>query len=280
MLQRQEKPQREPKPRGQPNLAVLKLGGSAITHKDKLKTPNLAAMRRLGREVAEAQVKHLILVHGGGSYGHPLAKLHAIKEGYRVPAQVAGFAETHQAMMELNKLVVDTLVSCGVAAFSVSPSSFIITKGGRIRTLDAAVLTHLLELGCVPVLFGDAVVDENIGFTILSGDQLVAAVATRFKASKVVIGVDVAGVHTLDPKSDSTATPIPRIKLQGLKAILNSVEGAKTTDVTGGMVSKIRELMPAINAGIPAVIVNAAEEGNVYKALKGEDVVGTKIEKG
>jgi len=46
------------------------------------------------------------------------------------------------------------------------------------------------------------------------------------------------------------------------------------------MLGKMRELVPAIDAGIPAIIVNAAEEGNVYKALKGEDVIGTRIEKG
>jgi isopentenyl phosphate kinase len=280
MLQLQDPLQKAPKLSRSPDLVVLKLGGSVITHKEKLKTPNLDAIRRLGQEVADAQVRNLILIHGGGSYGHPLAKLHRIQEGYSDPSQIPGFTETHQAMLELNQLVVGHLLQCNIAAFAVSPSSFIITKGGRITTLNANILTHLLELEFVPVLFGDAVLDEAKGFTILSGDQLVASIATRFKASKVVIGVDVGGLHTLDPKSASDAAPIARITLQSLKAFLASLEGAKTTDVTGGMLGKMRELVPAIDAGIPAIIVNAAEEGNVYKALKGEDVIGTRIEKG
>ncbi len=280
MLQLPESPHKIPKPDREPTLTVLKLGGSVITDKDRLKTPNIEALRRLGREVAEAQVKHLIIVHGGGSYGHPLAKLHRIKEGYSNPTQIEGFTETHQAMLELNKLVVDTLIRCNLPAFAVSPSSFIITKRDRIHNFNAAVLIHLLELGFVPVLFGDAVLDEELGFTILSGDQLVALIATRFKARKIVIGVDVAGLHTSDPKGDSPAALIPSITLQGLQATLNNVGGAKTTDVTGGMVGKIQELLPAVTAGIPAIIVNATEDGNVYKALKGENVTGTKIEKG
>jgi isopentenyl phosphate kinase len=41
------------------------------------------------------------------------------------------------------------------------------------------------------------------------------------------------------------------------------------TDVTGGMVGKIIEIIPAVERGIPALIVNAAKPRNVYKAPEG-----------
>jgi len=50
--------------------------------------------------------------------------------------------------------------------------------------------------------------------------------------------------------------------------------------VTGGMLGKIMELMPAVGKGINALIVNAAKPKNVYKALKGEQVTGTLVERG
>jgi len=271
----------EPKFKGKAEgkLVVLKLGGSVITDKEKPMTQNLDAIQRLAKEIADANVERLIIVHGGGSFGHPLAKQYKIKEGYEEQSQIEGFSKTHQAMLELNKHVVDALIHHNIAAFSVSPSSFIITKAGRIQVFYDSTLTRLLDTGFVPVLFGDAVLDNKIGFTILSGDQLVATLATRFKADKIIIGADVDGLCTSDPKTDVSAQLIPHITLQRLKALLHNIEEAKVTDVTGGMLGKILELIPAINADIPAIVVNAAKEGNIYKALKEEEVIATLIEK-
>jgi len=270
----------EPKLRKAENkLMVLKLGGSVITQKEKPMTPNLGAIKRLAKEIADADVERLIIVHGGGSFGHPLAKQYSIKEGYKEPSQIEGFSKTHQAMLELNKFVVDALIRNNIPAFSVSPSSCIVTKAGRIQIFYNSTLTRLLNTGFVPVLFGDAVLDNNTGFTILSGDQLIAVLATKFNAEKIIIGADVDGLYTADPKTNTSAQLISHITLRELKALLHDIEEAKVTDVTGGMLGKILELMPAIDAGIQAVIINAAKEDNVYKVLKGERVVGTLIEK-
>ncbi len=258
---------------------ALKLGGSVITEKEKPRTPNLSVIRFLAKEIADANVERLLIVHGGGSYGHPLAKRYKIREGYKKPSQIEGFSRTHQAMLELNRLVVDTLISHNIPAFSVSPSSCTVAKAGRIQILYDSTLTKLLKTGFVPVLFGDAILDNSIGFTILSGDQLVATLARRLGAGKIVFGADVDGLYTADPKLDDSAHLIRHITLQKLKTLLYNIEGAKVTDVTGGMLGKVLELIPAIAAGIPAVIVNAKVEGNVYKALTGEKVVGTLIEK-
>jgi isopentenyl phosphate kinase len=267
------------KSRAEDKLIVLKLGGSVITQKEKPMTPNLDAIKRLAREIAEADVERLIIVHGGGSFGHPLAKQYSIKEGYEEPSQIEGFSKTHQAMLELNKLVVDALIRNNIPAFSVSPSSCIVTKAGRIQIFYDSTLIRLLNTGFVPVLFGDAVLDNNTGFTILSGDQLIAVLATKFNAEKIIIGADVDGLYTADPKTNTSAQLIPHITLRELQALLHNIEEAKVTDVTGGMLGKILELIPAIDAGIQAFVVNAVKEDNVYKALKGERVVGTLIEK-
>ncbi|NIV43352.1 hypothetical protein GWN49_00405 [Candidatus Bathyarchaeota archaeon] len=60
----------------------------------------------------------------------------------------------------------------------------------------------------------------------------------------------------------------------------HEIEKARVTDVTGGMAGKMLELMPAIEKEISALIVNAATPNNIYKALKGERVIGTTIVKG
>jgi len=259
---------------------VLKLGGSGITCKEKPLTPNLRAMRRLAKEISSAQVAHLVVVHGGGSFGHPLAKRYAIKEGFKNNAlQALGFAQTHQAMVALNKMVVDALIKHKIPAVAVSPSSCIVTKSGRIYTVAEEPLKILLKTGFVPVLYGDAVLDAELGFTILSGDQLIAYLAMRLNAQRIIVGIDVDGLYTADPKTDPTARLISHVTLKELKKMLQRIEEAKVTDVTGGMLGKIVELMPAIEKGINVLIVNAAKPKNVYKALKGEKAIGTLIEK-
>jgi isopentenyl phosphate kinase len=263
-----------------PKLTVLKLGGSVITRKEKPLTANLEAIERLSREVSEAKVSRLIFIHGGGSFGHPLAKQYALKEGFKEKSQLVGFSKTRQAMVTLNKLVVDALMRQNIVAVGLQPSAFVVTDSGRISCIEEQPLKKLLEIGLVPVLYGDVVCDFSLGFTILSGDQLAAFLATQLGASQIILGIDVDGLYTSDPKSDPSARFIRHTTLQELRNMQHEIEEAKVTDVTHGMLGKILELIPAVEKGIPALIVNAAKPNNIYKALKGEEVTGTTIVKG
>jgi isopentenyl phosphate kinase len=258
---------------------ILKLGGSAITHKAKPLTANQQTIEKLAQEIAEAKIPRLIILHGGGSFGHPLAKKYAIDEGFQNPSQIIGFAETHEAMTVLNGLVVKALIRYNIPAVGVAPSSFVVTKLGRIEKLDTYIITKLLDMSFVPVLYGDAVLDSEKGFAILSGDQLVAKLAIELHAERIVIGVDVDGLYTADPKSDSSAKCIPHITVKELRGSQSWTEGAKVTDVTGGMHGKIIELIPAIEHGVRTVIVNATKPDTVRKVLNNETVLGTLIEK-
>jgi len=257
---------------------ILKLGGSVITHKEEPSTPNKEAVNRLANEISRAKVSPLVVVHGGGSFGHPIAKAYRINEGFRDASQIMGFSKTHQAMTKLNKIVIEALISHNIPAVEVQPSSFIITKSDRIKTIDNKVVKKLLETGFVPVLYGDAVLDLDKGFAILSGDQLVSSLATQLAAERIIIGVDVDGLYASDPKKDKTAKLIQHITVQELKNIQFGIRGATVTDVTGGMLGKISELIPAVETGIHVLIINASKPDNVYKALKEQEVVGTLIE--
>jgi isopentenyl phosphate kinase len=257
---------------------ILKLGGSVITHKEKPLTINRRAIRRLAQEISQANISPLAIVHGGGSFGHPIAKKYRINEGFKDSSQIIGFSKTHQAMTKLNKIIIDALISHNIPAVTIQPSSFIITKSDRIKTINNKIVEKLLETGFVPVLYGDAVLDSDMGFAILSGDQLVSFLATQLSADRIIIGVDVDGLYTSDPKKDKTAKLMQHITLQELKKMQHRIRGATVTDVTGGMLGKMSELIPAVGAGISVLIVNASKPDNVYKALKGQKVVGTLIE--
>jgi isopentenyl phosphate kinase len=258
---------------------ILKLGGSVITIKNKSFTLNKRAITRLAEEIKRADVNSLVIVHGGGSFGHPVAKQYGIDEGYKDSSQIIGFAKTHQAMIKLNKHVIDSLINQNIPAVEIQPSSIIITRSGRIHIMEERPLTKLLELGFIPILYGDAVSDSSIGFAILSGDQLVSQLAIRLNADRIIIGVDVDGLYTADPKTRPSPQLLQHITLQQLKKLQIKIEKTNVTDVTGGMLGKILELLPALEHGVNVRIVNALKPDNVYRALKGE-VVGTFIEKG
>jgi isopentenyl phosphate kinase len=259
---------------------VLKLGGSVITDKEKPLTPNLQAIERLAKEIAQAEVLSLIVVHGGGSFGHHIAKRYNLTEGYIDPSQVIGFSEAHHAMTKLNSLVMEALLNNNINAVVIQPSSCVITKTGRIQSMEKKPLKRMIDLGLIPVLYGDTVLDSEKGFAILSGDQIVSSLALNFGASRIIIGGDVDGLYTKDPKTSKSAKLIKRVTLEELKTQKHDIEGSKATDVTGGMLGKVRELIPAIEQNIQALLVNATKPLRVYKALKGEEVIGTIIERG
>ncbi|MEM2972172.1 MAG: isopentenyl phosphate kinase [Candidatus Bathyarchaeia archaeon] len=263
----------------EPKPTILKIGGSVITDKSGELAARTAEMNRLAEEIKKADVQNLVIVHGGGSFGHPIAQKYAIKEGLKDKSQMIGFAETHQIMTVLNGLFMDALVWQGVPAVSVTPSSCIITENGRIKCFETAPLTLLLKIGFLPVLYGNAVLDTKLGFTILSGDQIVAYLATKFNAKRIIMGVDVDGLYNADPKTDKNAEMFTHLTLKELKKLQNNFGKSTACDVTGGMFGKIAELLPAIEMGIPVAIVNASKPNYIYKVLKGESVEGTLIEK-
>jgi len=258
---------------------ILKIGGSVITDKNGELAARTEVINRLIEEVAKANVKNLIIVHGGGSFGHPTAQKYSIKDGLKEPSQKAGFAETHHVMTVLNGLVMDALVWHNVPAISVTPSSCMITENGRIKFFEDTILKMMLKMSLTPVLYGDATLDEKLGFTILSGDQIVSHLARKFNACKIVMGVDTDGLYDADPNVAKNAKLYPHLTLGELKAIQGKLGKSTAADVTGGMLGKITELIPAVEQGIPVTIINAAKSNRVYKALIGEKVEGTIIEK-
>lgn len=255
-------------------MLVLKLGGSVITVKDKPLTADHDNIGRLCEEIKAAWPQPIIVVHGGGSFGHPVASRYRIAEGYTSERQIPGFARTHQAMVRLNSIIVDTLVDLGIPAISVTPSSFILTKDGRIDAVDFDIVGRLVVRGVLPVLYGDAVLDRIKGFSILSGDQLAVRLAVDMGASRLVFGVDVDGVYTSNPKLAPGARLIDNLPLEKLEGFIK-IGKALTTDVTGGMLGKVSEAREAVKAGVEVQILNATKPDIILKALRGEPVTGT-----
>ena len=260
---------------------ILKLGGSAITDKAVEACPRNELINRLAEEIKRADLDNLIVVHGGGSFGHPSAAKYGIKEGYNEEnlTQKFGCAETHHMMTVLNGIVMDALILHEIPAFSVAPLNCIVAENGKIKSFDETAFKAMSKLIFTPVLYGDTVMDEKLGFTILSGDQLVTYLALKYNAEKIVVGVDTDGIFEEDPKTNPETKPIKHLNLAELKTLQPKLGKASGVDVTGGIAGKIAELIPAVEAGIPITITGATKNLSIYRALTDQSVLGTVIEK-
>lgn len=259
---------------------ILKIGGSVITDKKGELVARTQEMDRLAKEISDSNVESLIIVHGGGSFGHPLARKYILNEGLKDCSQKIGFAETHHVMTVLNGLFMDSLVWHNIPAVSVTPSSCILTENGRVKHFEDAPLKMLLKTGFLPVLYGDAVLDTEMGVAILSGDQLISVLAKRLNAERVIIGIDEDGLYDSDPKANKRAKMLGHLTLKELKELQGKLDEPTTCDVTGGMLGKVTELLQIAEHRVPITVVNGTKSRYVYRALRKEKVIGTVIEKG
>lgn len=260
-------------------LKVLKLGGSVVTNKATPFSPRKATISRLSHEIADSNSQPLFIVHGGGSFGHPVARKYDIAMGYKRQEQLLGFAQTRQAMMMLNKLIIDSLIQAEVRAVSIQPSAILKTEAGRITRFPNEPFSAMIEMGLSPVMFGDAVLDEKTGFAILSGDQLVAKLALNFAVERVIFGADVDGLFTSDPKSSDEARLLNRLSIMELKQLIQTTRSSKTRiDVTDSMLGKLREIIPIVESGVNVTVVNATKSNIIKRVLSGESNLGTEIQ--
>lgn len=252
------------------DLVIIKLGGSVITDKTQGKGIfRKKVVERLAQEIKAAKNKknsNLILVHGAGSFAHPIAKKYRLNEGYIGTASVKGFVETKIGVLELNLLVWQELEKTGLAACIVESSAVIRASSGRIEELDTKFIEMLLVQDIIPLLSGDVVIDRKMGFSIISGDQIVSFLTKKLDAKKVVFISDVDGVFDRDPTRYKDAKIIPEINTGNYQNILKKMKMKNPSDVTGEMKGKILSIKKNLR-GIKVLIVNGLKKGNVLKSL-------------
>ncbi len=263
------------------SVIILKIGGSVITKKEKGMQADLKAIKRIAREIKEAfendPTMKLVLVHGGGSFGHRIADKYKVHMGLKSGKQTLGFTKTVQVMRKLNLIFVEELQKIGLSTIPLQPSAISIQKDIKISEVFIKTLLLAMNLNCVPVLWGDAVFDEKQGYSILSGDHIVTFLAQKLKSKRVIFGTNVDGVFDSDPNTNKNAKLIRLITPDNVDKILKHVSGSKTTDVTGGMHRKILEVIPLVEKGIQIEIINAKRQGYILNSLLGNKELGTLI---
>lgn len=241
--------------RGRP--IVVKLGGSVITQKQVAFSYRERVVRALGRAMASSGFP-VVLVHGGGSFGHTVAKRFGLSSRSS-SLSPEGVGETRAAMFALDSKVCASLASAGVNPYPFSPFTLLDSEGGG----GASFIQRLLAAGATPVTFGD-VVHDGKGFRILSGDTICVELAEMLGAPLCVMALDVGGV--LDAKGR-----VIKVLGEGGTARLPP----ELTDATGGVALKVREALRMASSGTEVRLVSGLNPTEFAKALKGVEFHGT-----
>jgi isopentenyl phosphate kinase len=248
-------------------LALIKLGGSVITHKDRPLTANPDALEGLAEALAATPLK-LVLVHGGGSFGHYVANRYGLDTTPR-RVKPEGVALTRRAMLLLHVTVIASLDRVGLAPYTL-PAYQLLEGDDRLRPGALEQLQLLLEQGLTPITFGD-VLPSPQGPYIVSGDRLVRLLALALKPMKVIFLIDQDGVYDRFPGGRLLEELEAEVMLEdgGLQGVV---------DVTGGIRKKLAEAVAVARGGIDVWLINGRRPDRLVKVLNGERCIGTLIQ--
>jgi len=250
---------------------VLKIGGSMLTDK-RSKTPTLRekCLEELGKSLRILWPKPLIIVHGAGAYGHPLAKEYDLTAGYKDPRSLEGFIKTSHSVRTLNNRVVEILSEAGLPCIGIPAGTVFRTRKGIIESMNLDPFLASLDIGVIPVTCGDVTFDRILKFTVLSGDTIAVHLAKKLSAKTLVFATDVDGVYDYRNEERHVIKELKRG--DHLKLLYKEVE-----DVTGGMAYKLERAYEAVEAGVDVRIVNGNHPDRVIDSLLGNPALGTKL---
>jgi len=259
-------------------IKILKLGGSLLTDKNKPFSLRRDVINNVIEQIIKSKEK-LILIHGGGSFGHPLAKQYNIIEGpnSEIKDQILGLVKTHNAMVEFNNYIIKQFIDRNIPVISLQPSSLFFKIGNEIIFNSINLLETILNLNIMPILYGDIIFSSKKSFSIISGDEIIVELCKHIKnyrITKVIFAIETDGIYIQNDKGIKSLlkninfTDLNNIKLANLD---------KKIDVTGGIKFKLNKIRQIVSLKIPVQIINGLKSEYVYNALKDKEITSTYI---
>ena len=192
-----------------------------------------------------------------------------------------GYAETGAIAAQLNRIVTDTFIRVGVPVVSIQPSASARCRGGELVAMEDYAICETLRHRLVPLIHGDVAFDETQGCTIISTETEFAYLAPRLRPARIVLVGEVDGVYDGDPLTDATAKRIPRITPDTFSQIEEWLGGSHGVDVTGGMLTKVRQMVHLVAKGATQRVhlISGGRKSALTRVLLGTGTEGTIIER-
>ncbi len=257
---------------------LIKLGGSLITNKSKPFSERREVITNLVEQIKRAWDHgeyQIIVGHGGGSYPHVPAMKYRTMEGVIDHESVYGAAVVEDAAAQLNRIVVAEFLKQKLPAVSVNPSSCLILNQRIKEQYFTLAIKKMLELGMIPVIYGDVLLDKTQGFTIWSTEQLLNFLAEQLLSEGMAIDKIIHCGETDGFLIGGEV--IPEITTANFMEMKKNITVTEGFDVTGGMLHKIEEALRTAQQGIDSYIIGGNHGGNLYRAIVGDPFIGTRI---
>ncbi|MCQ2079168.1 MAG: isopentenyl phosphate kinase [archaeon] len=252
-------------------MILIKLGGSVITDKSEYRKFNKDTVSRLADEIRRSG-QEVIIVHGAGSFGHVVSKQFNLQRGYEGDSQIPAMARVMCDTRELSSMVIEELLARDIPAVSVPIGSCFVADKGQLIIENEEPLRRLVDLGVMPVMFGDVITDRSTRFSIVSGDQVMEHLCRMFNPSKVIFVSDIDGLYDRNPKTDKAARMIGTVTKKKMDEIAMESD---VDDVTGGGRNKMEAMLRMTDEHRPCYLVNGNAPNRLYSLLKGETVTCT-----
>jgi len=251
---------------------LIKIGGSLLD--------DAASRHELARQIAAVEKSgvRVAVVHGGGKQMTRFLEERGIRStfvrGLRVTTE-----ETIDAVLKVLAGSVNTQLAAALGAAGARAVGLTgIDSGvaiadqldaelgfvGRVKSSDPALLATLTEAGYMPVV---ACVAGGVNGEVynVNGDSMAVAVASAWKADRLVFLTDVPGVL------DASKTLLPELTIADCAKLI--ADGV----ATGGMQAKLDAATTAVSHGVAEVrIVRGSDHHIVSRVFAGE-AAGTRI---
>jgi isopentenyl phosphate kinase len=260
---------------------ILKLGGSSITKKaDNKFEMDYEILKQSAQEIKNAIEKNtglkIILVCGVGPFGHTNVVNYNLNGKIETSEQEAGVKKTKTDCEFVGNETRKALEKVGLCAKLILGTDVCVQNERKVVSFNLDEYKKCLDEGIISITTGTMVPDQSFGWSVMSGDQVIAQTAKYLNPEKVLMGTDVDGIYTADPKVEEDAKLIKEITKENLGEVLAQCGESKSVDVTGGMKGKLEKLASTLN-GVPAEIFSLLNKGNLENALLKKEIKSTKI---
>jgi isopentenyl phosphate kinase len=263
---------------------ILKIGGSSISNKmllhKALETKSnedieaalkieLSIIEQIAAEIGDLYkggMKNMIILTGVGSPGHFTVLRYGLHRGFSGDAsQHIGLVDAQIAVNRLRQSLLEAFFKNKLPVVQVYASSIYESDKMRIIRGDTSNFERFLKIGVIPVISGDMVPDKTMGYSVLSGDQILLDLAKKFRPKKIILGSDVDGLFDSNPKVNPNAQLISDVKGSELEELTQQLEGG---DASGQMKGKLIEIKHLLELGFKDIILlNINKPGVLNQAV-------------
>lgn len=242
-------------------MILIKLGGSIITNKEKPLSPRIKTIDNIAKQLKKIS-EPFVIVHGGGSFGHYWSvkyDMHTKPAGY----DSHGVAIVKNSMIELNKIILDSLTKNKLNPYCLPPTDFM--SGNKPIPSKIREIKKIAESNLIPVTFGDALWYGQKKSYILSGDKIMSILAKVLRPRLSIFILNVDGLYSdLNTKRLIYDMKDDQVSIQDIPM-----------DVTGGMTRKVEEATRISKMGLKVFFANGNKPERIINAIQKNRFEGT-----